>query len=153
MFGWIKRKKKILLSILGVVVVLFGLLVAYSLIYYPGERGTRIKYGNDELYYTDAVTEEEALELGEYLVNTGFFNEENKGSAQLTKEDNVYQFRVVVNESAVDDIEYIKTAGMFAAHISNDVFGDKLLEIHLCNNGFETLQVVTYQIYPEMLEK
>jgi hypothetical protein len=113
---------------------------------YPSEWGKRLQYGDSELFYTTLVTEEKARKLGDYLVETGFFKEGNAGTVQIAKEGDMYQFRVVVKEGVEDDTEFLKTVGMFAAHLSRDVFDNEKLIIHLCDKQFNTLQSVGFEI-------
>ena len=113
---------------------------------YPSEWGKRLQYADSELFYTPLVTKEKARKLGDYLVETGFFKKGKAGTVQITKEGDIYQFRVVVKEGVEDDTEFLKTVGMFAAHLSRDVFDNEMLEIHLCDKQLKTLQTVGFEI-------
>lgn len=113
---------------------------------FPPEWGKKLKYNNSVLLYTSTVTEDEARKLGDYLLETGFFKKDNKGTTQLTKEEDVYQFRMVIKEGADQDMEFLKIVGLFAAQLSQNVFDGEVLEIHLCDKQLETLQVVGFQI-------
>jgi hypothetical protein len=113
---------------------------------YPSEWGKRLQYGDCKLFYTPLVTEEKARKLGDYLVETGFFKKGNAGTVQITKEGDLYQFRMVVKEGVGDDTEFLKAVGMFAAHLSRNVFDNEMLEIHLCDKQFKTLQTVGFEI-------
>jgi len=119
----------------------------------PVKLGKELKYKGSTLFYTSKVTEDEARRFGDYLLGNGFFQEDKPGTVQLTKEGKVYQFRMVVKKSVAKDMSYIGNAGIFAAHISKDVFNGKKVEIHLCDNKFRTLRTVTYNITPESLEE
>ncbi len=112
----------------------------------PPEWGQKLNYLGSELFYTSQVSEDEAIRLGDYLYNLGFFQEKNPGTAQLKKENNTYQLRIVVKKTVLTDMDYIKNAGIFAAYISGDVFTDSKVEIHLCDKKFNSLRIITYQI-------
>ncbi|MDP8233244.1 MAG: hypothetical protein P9M06_00350 [Candidatus Saelkia tenebricola] len=112
----------------------------------PSELGRSLEYKGSDLYYTDTVTETEARVLGDYLSDTGFFKEDNPGTTQIRKEDDVYQLRMVVKEGTADDIDFLNNAAMFAAHISKDVFNGTQVEMHLCNKDLETIRVATYNL-------
>ena len=108
--------------------------------------GGELKYGDSELFYTPDVTKEKARKLGEYLLETGFFQGENPVTVQLAKEDNVYQFRMVVRGDQERDEEFLRAAGLYAAHLSNNVFDQKMVETHICDRDLNTLQVVGFQL-------
>jgi hypothetical protein len=112
---------------------------------YPAEWGKRLKYKHSSLFYTPAVTKDEALKLGDYLLKAGFFPAKAPVRIQLAKSGDMYQFRIVIKEGKEQDMDFIKTTGLFAAMISRDVFGRKPLEVHLCDTNFKTLQVVSFQ--------
>jgi len=120
---------------------------------FSSEWGKRLEYSNCELFYTPLVTEEKARKLGDYLVETGFFRKDNAGTVQITKEGDIYQFRMVVKEGEADNMEFLKSVGMFAAHLSKDVFDNEMLVIDLCDKQFKTLQSVTFQIAGSQDEK
>lgn len=113
---------------------------------YPAEYGKRLKYKTSSLFYTPAVTEQEARKLGDYLLKNDFFHESSPGSTQLTREGDVYQFRAVVRKDVVEDREYLESVGLLAAMISRDVFESKDVEIHLCDKNFKTVQTVGFKI-------
>lgn len=119
----------------------------------PKEWGKRFVYNGSSLFYASSVTEAEARKLGEYLLKAGFFQKEKKGTVQLNKEGEIYQFRMVVKEGMEKDMEFIKTAGMFAAEISRDVFEERPLEIHLCDNKLKTVQAVTFELTDSTAEE
>ena len=120
---------------------------------FSSEWGKRLEYSDCELFYTPLVTEEKARKLGDYLVETGFFRKDNAGTVQITKEGDIYQFRMVVKKSEADNMEFLKSAAMFAAHLSKDVFDNEMLVIDLCDKQLKTLQSVTFQIAGSQDEK
>jgi len=113
---------------------------------FPPEWGERLKYEGSDLFYTSTVTEAEASKLGDYLTETGFFQEGHPGTVQITKEGDVYLFRMVVKGDKGEDMEFLEKVGIFAAQLSRDVFDGKQVGIHLCDKKFETLQSVTFKI-------
>lgn len=111
--------------------------------------GKRLKYDGSTLFYTSSITEAKARELGDYLMELGFFQEDNPGSVQITKEGDTYQFRMVVKEDSGLDKEFLTAVALFSAHISNDIFEGQNLETHLCDDRFKTIEIVTFQIAEE----
>lgn len=103
--------------------------------------GKLIEYGSDELYYTSSVTVAEAYMLGDYLLEGEFFT--NQGvSVQLNKVADTYEFRMIVKEGLDKDQDFIEIAKLMSAELSYDVFDDAQVDIHLCDEYFNTLRVV-----------
>ena len=103
--------------------------------------GKLIKYGSDELYYTSSVSAAQASMLGEYLLEYEFFT--NQGvSVQLNKVADTYEFRMIVKEGLDKDQDFIEIAKLMSAELSYDVFDDAQVDIHLCDEYFNTLRVV-----------
>ncbi len=106
-----------------------------------GEKLTYFKKG--ELYFTKTVTKDEAQKLGEFLVKEGFFSEDATVSVQLNKEGETYQFRMATMESARDKPETIEIMKAAAQEMSADVFDGKKVVVHLCDEYFTTLKIIT----------
>lgn len=104
--------------------------------------GTRIEFNGGEVYHTASVTDAEARKVGAYLVKYKFFDGTPK-SVQLNKTGAVYEFRMVVNESVVNDQSRMPTFQTFAKELSVDLFNNSPVVLHLCDNRFQTLRVVT----------
>lgn len=104
--------------------------------------GTKLEYNGSQLYYTKSVTEAEATKLGDYLSKNGFFTTEHKGSVQLDKSGDTYQFRMVVQEGKDKDEKYVAIIPQVANEISKNVFNGAKVEVHLCDQNFNTLKVV-----------
>lgn len=104
--------------------------------------GTKLQYDKTEVYYTDKVTETKAKSLGDYLEETGFTEGDETKTVQITKDGDVYQLRMVVKESYLEDDEYAETVAYYAYCISKDVFDADKVEIHLCDENLKTLKVI-----------
>lgn len=127
-------KKSILLTM--VCCLLTGSMLGCS------SKGTKLEYNGSELYYTKNVTEAEAKKLGDFLVKGEFFGD-NKGTVQLDKSGETYQFRIVVREGLDKDEKYLAVVPSFANELSKNVFNGSKVEIHLCDSQLTTLRVVT----------
>ena len=103
--------------------------------------GEKLSFNNGDLYFTNLVTFEEADRLGSFLVENRFFDG-NQKSAQLTKENNRYQFRMVVKEKFINDLSAELNAIDFANILSAEVFEGAFVEIHFCDESFNTLKVI-----------
>lgn len=109
--------------------------------------GKKLDYKGGELYYTDKVTVDEAKNLGTYLVEQKFFDEANAAqvSVQLNKENDTYQFRMVVKDGVEKDESYATTFKILAGEISDKVFKGAKLDFHLCDKELKTLKVIPYE--------
>lgn len=124
-------------------VIVFG--ISMSIPYdYSDLYGKRLEFNRGQLFYTSSVTETESNRLGEYLLNKGFFSGQPV-SAQINKVDTTYEFRFVIREGYETSNELISTSREFAHLLSQDVFNSAPVNIHLCNDNFETIKVIHWQ--------
>ena len=101
-----------------------------------------MKFGEDELYYTKNIDTSTVKKLGEFLRQSGFF--QSKGlRAQITKSGGVYQFKYVINKGYDKDNTYRATVRAFGKLISENVFNNQRVDMHLCDDDFNTLATVT----------
>lgn len=107
-----------------------------------GEFGTKLMFNGGELYYTKNVTEAETRKLGSYLVAEHFFDGRGK-SVQLDKSGSTYQFRMVSIPEMQNNEQFLNTMKTATAEISRDVFNNAPTEVHVCDNQFKTLRVIT----------
>lgn len=138
-------KKK---SITTISILIFTILFTFLLSGCSGEDfGTKLNFGdNNELYYTDIVKVSEAQSLGDYLINEGFFKEDdNERSVQLDKTGTTYEFRIVIKKGLEQDDDTIDIMKIFTTELSENVFDRASVDIHLCDDRFKTLRVVVAQ--------
>lgn len=103
--------------------------------------GKRLLFGKDQLFYTESIEKDIAEKLGNFLVENGFFKGEGL-QAQITQKGETYQFKYVIMQGYEKDNEYHNTVAVFAELISGLVLSGQKVEIHLCNDFFETLKVI-----------
>ncbi|HEX4072838.1 MAG TPA: hypothetical protein VHX68_16785 [Planctomycetaceae bacterium] len=103
--------------------------------------GTRLKVNQSDLYYTSAVSKEDAQRLRDVLVESKICGDKQI-SMQITKSGKMLQFRFVVKPGSDKDESQIPTVQAMGAMLSSVVFGGAPLEIHLCDDHFQTLRVV-----------
>lgn len=123
-----------------------GLLAAFVLFTVVAEsryqqHGTMIARNGGELFYTSRVQKAEAERLSDYLVKCGFFNGDRK-SVQIDREGRWYRFRMIVKKGIETDPQNIAVMKAFITDLSRDVFGGLPVEIHLCDDHFNTLKTV-----------
>ena len=107
-------------------------------------RGKKLTEGECELYYKKPVTESEAEGVLDVLEDDGSCDDDRK-SFQLRKEGKTYEFRMVVKKGLEDDDNVIAAAKFASARLADKVFDGDKVDVHLCDNTFETLRVVPAQ--------
>ena len=103
--------------------------------------GQEKTFQNVRLFYTDNIEESEADSLGEYLIRSGFAQGESK-TIQLDREKQVYQFRIVVKDTLLENEDYLTMARLFGWRLSSEVFDDRAVEMHFCDKELETQKVI-----------
>ena len=106
-----------------------------------GDHGTLLEFNGGELYYTSVVSEREAYRLGEFLVDSEFFDGELK-TVQIDKTGNTYEFRMVIKKGIDKDEEVIQLAKIFSNELSENVFDGYDVDIHMCDEYLNTIRVV-----------
>ena len=106
-----------------------------------GDHGTLLEFNGGELYYTSVVSEREAYRLGEFLVDSEFFDGELK-TVQIDKTGNTYEFRMVIKKGIDKDEEFIQLAKIFSNELSENVFDGYDVDIHMCDEYLNTIRVV-----------
>ncbi len=107
--------------------------------------GTKLKYNNTEVYYTDLVDKSDAEKLGNFLVSSKFTDGGEK-SIQLTKDEKTknFVFRMVTTKEASESKVYETVFKLFAKQISDSVFNQQPVDFHVCDNTFNTLKVIPF---------
>ncbi|HPM03905.1 MAG TPA: hypothetical protein PK816_17230, partial [Candidatus Cloacimonadota bacterium] len=102
--------------------------------------GTLLKINGGELYYTSAISRDEANKLGEYLKDS-FFNGQAV-TVQIDKSLSTYQFKFPVNTDYLENQEFLDNCVAFTVELSQNVFNQEDVEIHLCDEYIRSLKIV-----------
>jgi hypothetical protein len=108
--------------------------------------GKEKNFNGVQLFYTSNITETEANSMGNFLIESEFADGEEK-TVQLNKSGNTYEFRMVVKTGIEQDSEYSELGKLMAAEISSGVFNGAQVDLHFCDENFETLRVLPMSIY------
>ena len=65
--------------------------------------GTKLNFAAGEVYYTENANEAEAKGLGNYLLNSGYFDSTTARTVQLDQKEGTHLVRMVVQEEAWKD--------------------------------------------------
>ncbi len=105
------------------------------------DRTQLTKFNNGEVYSDATVNADEVTQLGDFLVESGFFDGGRK-SVEITRDNGQLQFRMVVLDGYESDESYAELCGTFAGMLSEHVFDGEEVTMHLCDEYFETLRVI-----------
>ena len=106
------------------------------------EQNSILEFKSSRVYCTSRVEKAEAQKLGEYLTRDGFFDGAPK-TVQLDKEGNTYLFRLTVLPGFDANPEFLAGVKEMRATMSQKVFDNKPLTIHVCNLQWQTTRTVT----------
>jgi|GEM_PF-1017676 len=136
-------KKASLVTPIILCVILTAILLI-PIIYARNIPESKLTFSGDEIYYNSNVKELEIENLGQYLIEYGFFqNDNNTISLKLDKGTNeLYIVSVIVDKESLNNSEMLEAFTTFAQDISKDVFKNAKVEIHLCDDRFNKLKVV-----------
>lgn len=119
-----------------------------------GDYGKKLQLGRGELFYTEQITEAEAKQLGQFLQDNAWVNDEARVSYQIDKEGSHYVFKMVLaDEKFTKDAEYIANMEILAGFMSRDAFANKPVDLWLCNDKFEPLYKVPYKALSDSIIK
>ena len=103
--------------------------------------GTRLVFNEGELYFQEPVTEQQATELGEFLVEMKFFDGTPK-TVQLLEANEQFQVRFVIDPKAANDPSTQEVFRNFGGFISTLVFEKQAIEMHLTDENLRTIGVL-----------
>jgi hypothetical protein len=95
-----------------------------------------------EVRYTKNVTLAEAEKLRDFLIEFGFSDDQNRKTVALDKENGDYIFKMVLDKSRIEDKNTISLLTMFKGELSEKVFNNQSVKVHMCNELMNTLKVV-----------
>jgi hypothetical protein len=96
------------------------------------KKTTKLTFNGGELFYTDSVTEAQAKALGNYLVESKFYNGDPK-TVQLDKENGIIQFSMVLNDTLANSAEYQTMGVAFIDELQQNVFKGSKVEMNYCD--------------------
>jgi len=103
--------------------------------------GKQINKNGLQLFYTDKITEEEANRMVNFLIESESVDGDEK-TIQLNKNGRTYEFRMVVKKGIEQDQEYIEIFRNFTLELSEFVFNNSPVDIHLCDELLNTIRVI-----------
>ncbi len=134
---WCRIAFGLCVAVIGVAKLCNGLVLLTGATRY----GAVLKVDQSDLYYTTAVSKDQAQALGDYLVQAKFFDGRHL-SVQLTKEGQTLQVRFPVKPGFDQDEAYVVSVRVAADELSQKVFHGQPVEIDLCDSELKTLRAI-----------
>ncbi len=109
-----------------------------AVIPHQGRLGRRMGMNAAELFYTDGVTESDAMGVATFLAAAGLFNDSSK-VAQLNRDGDGFDFRLAVE---VDPLtaEVIEGRSQMASDLSKKVLGGRPVQVQYCKGLAATVR-------------
>lgn len=115
----------------------------FVVIYLLGlNHGTRLTFKQGELYYNEPVTQADARNIGEYLVQQQYFSDQKAVTVQLDQEQGRYRLGFVIDPARADDRLAVIQFGVMGSDIAREALGGKPIEVALYDEHLKLIKVV-----------
>ncbi len=101
--------------------------------------GKKVTRDENEVYYKSPVTEQEANQLADYLVDLGYFNDKPKSVQLLRDSANNLVLNMIIAEDYREDESTKRTLVGIGAEICRDVFECNNITVNICDQRFNTV--------------
>lgn len=125
--------------------IFFALLPLVYLLTSCDDFGKKVSIGKNEVYYKgDGATEADAKKLGDFLKKAEYFNDSATKSVQLTKQNDAYVVRLVVDKDKIDlnDQTQKNLFWIMQSEISEGAFGGAKTKIILSDEKLKDIQPI-----------
>lgn len=125
--------------------IFFVLLPLVYLLTSCDDFGKKVSIGKNEVYYKgDGATEPDAKKLGDFLKKAEYFNDSATKSVQLTKQNDAYVVRLVVDKDKIDlnDQTQKNLFWIMQSEISEGAFGGAKTKIILSDEKLKDIQPI-----------
>jgi hypothetical protein len=122
-----------------------------SVIRHRGRFGRRIGMNAASFFYTEGVSEAEAMRVATFLAAAGLFNDSPK-VAQLNRSDEGFEFRLAVDVDPLTD-EMDTGQQKMAADLSHDVLGGVPVQVYYCKGLAATLRTDRASVKTDGIEE
>jgi hypothetical protein len=102
--------------------------------------GKRLRFGAFTLYYTQAITVDEAGQVAQYLIRQNFADQSI--DARLIREGATYQLQLICSGQPAES--QVIACEVLAAGLSDDVFAGAAVEVQVCDTIFRPVSVIPH---------
>jgi hypothetical protein len=134
---WLAAGVGLLCGLTVVALILGGAFVSDSL--FTEGLGKKVTFGRDEnVYYAEGATEDDARRLGRALQDQGVFDGASPKDVRLTRPGGRFVVQVVLARGAWHDPENVASYEDLRRRLSEDVFSGAPVELRLCDEELTT---------------
>ena len=101
----------------------------------------RVEFNHGEVYYSPAISFDEALKCASYMVQVGAFDGSPK-TVQMSRREGVYQLKMVVSSAFAKDPNARQQAHAFARKVCEQLFKGLPAEIHLADADLQSIDMI-----------
>ena len=101
----------------------------------------KIQFSSGIIYYKENVNKEDAENLATFFEKNNTFHQKGE-TIQLSFKDNNYELKIVNGKDLKPDLKLTKVYMGLAKKISAQVFKNKPVVVHLCDERFQILQTI-----------
>ncbi|WP_046756205.1 hypothetical protein [Kordia jejudonensis] len=95
-----------------------------------------------EVRYTKNVTKQDAENLKDFLIEYGFATDETPKTVALDKQDGKYIFKMVIDESKLEDKVTVSLLTFFKDELSKNTFNNTTVNVHMCDELMNTIKII-----------
>ena len=107
-----------------------------------GVKTTKLSFNGGELLYTDAITADQAAKLGNYLVQSKFYDGKPK-TVQIDKKDGLVHFAMVLNDTLAKSAEYQTMGEAFVDELEQAVFNGQTVALDYCDEYLNVRKTIS----------
>jgi hypothetical protein len=112
-----------------------------------GNYGKKVKHGHVEVFYKDGISEPQAQRTADLLYEADVLvnnNTSSRKSIQLTKQNDTFYFRMVVDEKKLPLVKD-ETFLTMGSVLSDSIFNGSPVNVDLTNDRFKSIRVVHFK--------
>jgi hypothetical protein len=111
--------------------------------------GHRIEFGNDEVYYSDGATADDAKKLGAVLQQAEYFDSSG-AAARIQRSRDLCSISFIVNDNTWDDQDVVDYYRSLGETIAEEAFPRPVM-IQLCDQTFivkRWIEIAVFELVP-----
>jgi hypothetical protein len=120
--------------------IITGLLI-WAIIYSIHIPDKSLKIDDDEIFYTERITDAEVKEIGRFLKRAELFGNDNLAiSVGIDRDKESYIFSLVVIDEAVNDLELAEYMKYLGNEMSQEVLNNQPVKVKLRDGRFQVIK-------------
>jgi hypothetical protein len=104
----------------------------------------KLEVNGGTLYFTENVDSAQAIQLADFLAKDNLYFDGTQRTVKLDKKGDTFLFMAKLDDKAAADSNYIVPYKAMGKIISQQVLTYQPVEVHLCNEKFETVRRIPF---------